>query len=214
MSSIELKTLLPLLAPFITIFLGIITIPFIENIKNHFERKRLIYALREELKDEIVFTLKDFEELFPSYEYALNKKNGGKTGVYDVIVPARIVLFSANELLNKHYQYLHPHVRQSLKNITLLIEPLNLLTEELHDLYHEALQNNEKDNPKLQKLIDLLNGYLCNMLSLRYNMAYLFELLLNNSTDLKIYYEIDFDDSIQHQLQEMNKKHYYRLLRD
>ncbi|MDT1780196.1 hypothetical protein NLX66_013115 [Acinetobacter baumannii] len=39
MDTQELKTLIPLLAPFLTVFLGILAIPFIEVYKNYIEKK-------------------------------------------------------------------------------------------------------------------------------------------------------------------------------
>ncbi|HFX6333882.1 hypothetical protein [Acinetobacter nosocomialis] len=212
MSTTEIKTLIPLIAPFLTVFLGILAIPVIEVIKNYIERKRLLKALLEELKDEVKSIKNEYEDVFPCYMNALSKKNGDQSKKFDTITPLNIVLFSEEKLLNNHFQNLAPEIRQSLKNIKLLIDPINITIEKFHDLYHEALQDGDKDNPNLQRLIDLLNGYLCNVLALRYHANYLIDFLLKKSSTLKIYYEIDFDDSIRHQLKDMdNLNHFYFL---
>ena len=52
-NSLDIKLLIPLISPLITIFLGILTIPFIDNIKNHYEKKKLINLLLSEIDDEI-----------------------------------------------------------------------------------------------------------------------------------------------------------------
>ncbi|MFH3985691.1 hypothetical protein [Acinetobacter baumannii] len=212
MDTQELKTLIPLLAPFLTVFLGILAIPFIEVYKNYIEKKRLLNSLLEELKDEVKNLQKEYDELFPCYVNALKIKSDEEGTNYNVVVPVSIVLYSEEKLLNNHFQNLDQNVRQTLKSINSLIEPLNLITEKLHDLYHDAYQDKDINNLKLQKLIDLLGGYLCNMLFLRYNMNYLIDLLLKKNSNLKIHYEIDFKDAIHQQLHEMNKLHHYSFL--
>ncbi|HFG6966527.1 TPA: hypothetical protein ACGIKW_001697 [Acinetobacter baumannii] len=212
MDTQELKTLIPLLAPFLTVFLGILAIPFIEVYKNYIEKKRLLNSLLEELKDEVKNLQKEYDDLFPCYVNALKIKSDEEGTNYNVVVPVSIVLYSEDKLLNNHFQNLDQNVRQTLKSINSLIEPLNLITEKLHDLYHDAYQDKDINNLKLQKLIDLLGGYLCNMLFLRYNMNYLIDLLLKKNSNLKIHYEIDFKDAIHQQLHEMNKLHHYSFL--
>ncbi|MCA4304386.1 hypothetical protein LDX65_14030 [Acinetobacter baumannii] len=212
MDTQELKTLIPLLAPFLTVFLGILAIPFIEVYKNYIEKKRLLNSLLEELKDEVKNLQKEYDDLFPCYVNALKIKSDEEGTNYNVVVPVSIVLYSEEKLLNNHFQNLDQNVRQTLKCINSLIEPLNLITEKLHDLYHDAYQDKDINNLKLQKLIDLLGGYLCNMLFLRYNMNYLIDLLLKKNSNLKIHYEIDFKDAIHQQLHEMNKLHHYSFL--
>ncbi|MFJ0262068.1 hypothetical protein Q4247_15805 [Acinetobacter baumannii] len=212
MDTQELKTLIPLLAPFLTVFLGILAIPFIEVYKNYIEKKRLLNSLLEELKDEVKNLQKEYDDLFPCYVNALKIKSDEEGTNYNVAVPVSIVLYSEEKLLNNHFQNLDQNVRQTLKSINSLIEPLNLITEKLHDLYHDAYQDKDINNLKLQKLIDLLGGYLCNMLFLRYNMNYLIDLLLKKNSNLKIHYEIDFKDAIHQQLHEMNKLHHYSFL--
>ncbi|WP_249136281.1 hypothetical protein [Acinetobacter nosocomialis] len=212
MDTQELKTLIPLLAPFLTVFLGILAIPFIEVYKNYIEKKRLLNSLLEELKDEVKNLQKEYDELFPCYVNALKIKSDEEGTNYNVVVPVSIVLYSEEKLLNNHFQNLDQNVRQTLKSINSLIEPLNLITEKLHDLYHDAYQDKDINNLKLQKLIDLLGGYLCNMLFLRYNMNYLIDLLLKKNSNLKIHYEIDFKDAIHQQLHEMNKLDHYSFL--
>ncbi|EPX1191320.1 Uncharacterised protein [Acinetobacter baumannii] len=212
MDTQELKTLIPLLAPFLTVFLGILAIPFIEVYKNYIEKKRLLNSLLEELKDEVKNLQKEYDDLFPCYVNALKIKSDEEGTNYNVVVPVSIVLYSEEKLLNNHFQNLDQNVRQTLKSINSLIEPLNLITEKLHDLYHDAYQDKDINNLKLQKLIDLLGGYLCNMLFLRYNMNYLIDLLLKKNSNLKIHYEIDFKDAIHQQLHEMNKLHHYSFL--
>lgn len=212
MDTQELKTLIPLLAPFLTVFLGILAIPFIEVYKNYIEKKRLLNSLLEELKDEVKNLQKEYDDLFPCYVNALKIKSDEEGTNYNVVVPVSIVLYSEEKLLNNHFQNLDQNVRQTLKSINSIIEPLNLITEKLHDLYHDAYQDKDINNLKLQKLIDLLGGYLCNMLFLRYNMNYLIDLLLKKNSNLKIHYEIDFKDAIHQQLHEMNKLHHYSFL--
>lgn len=212
MDTQELKTLIPLLAPFLTVFLGILAIPFIEVYKNYIEKKRLLKSLLEELKDEVKNLQKEYDDLFPCYVNALMIKSDEEGTNYNVVVPVSIVLYSEEKLLNNHFQNLDQNVRQTLKSINSLIEPLNLITEKLHDLYHEAYQDKDVNNPNLQKLIDLLGGYLCNMLFLRYSMNYLIDLLLKKNSDLKIHYEIEFKDAIHQQLNEMNKLDHYPFL--
>jgi len=212
-SSTEFKTLIPLFAPLLTVFLGLIAIPFIENFKNYWERKRLLKALIEELKDEILIINNEFTDLFSCYMKAVERKNGERKTNFQLIVPASIVLFSEDKLLNNHFQNLDPNVRQSLKNIKALIEPLNIVAGKLHDQYHEALLSTSKDNTDLQILIDLMNGYLCNVLKLRYTMCYLIDLLLKNPSNLKIHHQVDFDECIRVQLEEMKKENYYNFLR-
>ncbi|HHU5620674.1 TPA: hypothetical protein ACUIFZ_003348, partial [Acinetobacter baumannii] len=163
-------------------------------------------------KDEVKNLQKEYDELFPCYVNALKIKSDEEGTNYNVVVPVSIVLYSEEKLLNNHFQNLDQNVRQTLKSINSLIEPLNLITEKLHDLYHDAYQDKDINNLKLQKLIDLLGGYLCNMLFLRYNMNYLIDLLLKKNSNLKIHYEIDFKDAIHQQLHEMNKLHHYSFL--
>lgn len=212
MDSSELKVFIPLIAPFLTVFLGILAIPYIEVFKSHIEKKRLLEALLEELKDEVKNIEIEYNDLFPCYVNALKKKNGDETATYHVVVPVSIVLFSEEKLLNNHFQNLDQNVRQSLKNIKSLIEPLNLITGKLHDLYHEALHDKDKGNPKLQQLIDLLSGYLCNLLSLRYHMNYLIDQLSDKNSNLKIYYEVEFSNTIRHQLKSMGRSNNYSFL--
>ncbi|ETQ99597.1 hypothetical protein R4488_04310 [Acinetobacter baumannii] len=212
MNSFELKVLIPLMAPFITVFLGILTIPFIEDIKNYNERKRLLKVLEEELKDEVKIILNEFYALYPCYIEILSVKNGVKASKYNTVTPINLVLFSIDPLLNNHFHTLEPNLRLSIKNIKSLFEHLNIVTGQLHELYHDALQKDGEDNLKLGKLLDLLNSYLCNLLSLRYHMYYLINLLTQKPSDLKIYYEVSFEDSILHQLKELDKIDYYSYL--
>ncbi|WP_252150551.1 hypothetical protein [Acinetobacter baumannii] len=106
MDTQELKTLIPLLAPFLTVFLGILAIPFIEVYKNYIEKKRLLNSLLEELKDEVKNLQKEYDELFPCYVNALKIKSDEEGTNYNVVVPVSIVLYSEGFVAQRFHNYM------------------------------------------------------------------------------------------------------------
>lgn len=207
----EIKIFAPLLAPFITIFLGITAIPFIEIFKNYIDKKKLLKSLLEELKDEILNIDNEFELLYPCLANAEEIKNGEKIATFDAFIPAELVLFSPNKLLENHFQNINLTVRQSLKKINSMIDVLNALNEKLNESYYETMHNEEMQKNS-HKLVDHLRAYLCNIIALRYHINYLIDILDKKESTLKYHHSVDFDTSVRIQLEEMKKiECYYNI---
>ena len=203
----EIKTLIPLLAPFITIFLGFISIPFIEAFKNSIERKRLLKSLDVELQDQILIINREFGMLYICFENimkALNEKSGA--GSIKTALPEHLKIYSIDKLLENHFELVAPNIRRSIKNLSESIAHLNNLADHIDNHYNITLPKMFDDKFQTGRLISFQGNYLMNILYYRYNIQYLLKVLANEKTDLKIFNEIEFNEAIRNQLVDMNRE--------
>jgi len=210
----NLKVLIPLLGPFITIFLGILTLPFIERFKKSLERKRLLEALLAELDDEIIIIDNAFTLLIDLYKTLYKiKKSGNFLHFFDVY-QGEFKIFSIDRLLEEHFENLDFDIRHTIKHIKENIYFLNYLESKLTQIY-----NIESDEPlKIYKNIGKLEIHVGNYISVllqhRYSIRYLIDILTSKKSKLKKYSEVKPKEAIEHQLNEMKKPEIIPLLKE
>lgn len=210
----DLKILIPLFGPFITIFLGILTIPFIEKIKKRLERKRLLKALLAELNDEISIIDYAFSMLIDLYRTLYIIRDTEKLIPYFNVYPGEFKLYSVDRLLEDHFENLNIDIRKTIKNIKEHIYFLNHLESELTEIYSfesEELKLILKNNEVLRSHI---GSYICILLKHRYNICYLIDLLNQKESKLKIYNKVEYAEAIEHQLNELKENEILPLLEE
>lgn len=210
----DLKILIPLFGPFITIFLGIITIPFIEKVKKRLERKRLLKALLAEMHDEIEIIDYAFSMLIELYKILYRIKKDGQYYPHFDVYPGEFKLYSIDRLLEDHFENLTYEIRHTVKHIKENIYYLNHLESQFTDSYKINSDEPIKIYENLFKLELLIGNYITILLRYRYNIRYLIDFLITKKSKLKIYRNVNTKDIIEHQLNEMNKIELIYLLEE
>lgn len=210
----DLKILIPLLGPFVTVFLGILTLPFIENLKKNLERKRLLKALKAELNDEIQIIDYSFSMLIDLYKTLYKIKKEKRFIPYFHVFPGEFKLFSIDRLLEEHFENLDFDIRHTIKQIKENIYFLNHLDSQLTERYDVESDDTIKMLRNLEKLEIHIGNYMSVLLQHRYSIRYLIDILTFKKSELKIYRQVNTKEAIEHQLNEMNKPELIELLEE
>lgn len=206
-------TQLPYITPIITFFLGLIAVPITEYFKAYLEKRRILKALIVELHDEILIINNEFEMLYKCFE-DINSVQETKQGysMLNTVSPDQLKIYSIAKILDNHFEKLNTVTRRSIKHINETSVHLNSLSIEINNQYKEYLPDVLKSGNQVNKLLTNQCNYLCCILYYRYNIIFLLKILSNESTDLKIFSEINFYDVVKHQLDELDKSEYIKTL--
>lgn len=209
------KTLIPLLAPFITIFFGIVALPYIEKVKKNIERKRLLEALIEEISVQIILSDINLKKLPPVLDDVLRIMSGQKLINAKLIYPGEIKYYTLEKLLEDHFADLKSNSRIALKHLKEIADGLNEIDKSLNDLYMATHKHNKESVDSARTLYDQLYNYISNLLYNRYNLRYAQDILTKGESKLKSYTDIEELEAIKHELnildQEIVKTHFSNL---
>ncbi|EXB26381.1 hypothetical protein J537_1895 [Acinetobacter baumannii 1437282] len=201
-----LKTLIPLLAPFFTIFLGIIALPLIEKRKKDFERKRLLKALIEEVRIQILLSDINLKKLSPVLDDVLKIMRGQKLINAKLVYPGEIKYYTLEKLLEDHYADLDSNSRIALKHLKEIADGLNEIDKSLNDLYMASHKHNKEAKDSANTLYDQIHNYISLLLYNRYNLKYAQDILTKGESELKSYTSIEELEAIEHELNILDQK--------
>lgn len=202
-NSLDIKLLIPLISPLITIFLGILTIPFIDNIKNHYEKKKLINLLLSEIDDEIESIssiAKSSLKFIDSINYYLNINRDIS---FNIIFPPEINIYSINKILENHYTQITYEQRSTLKLIKSTIIFLNDKSEKIKKDFHLVFDNKNKKDEKILDFRQLEKDYIYALMGYRYNLIYISKNIKNLNSNLLFSKDISNDDAVKIQLEDL-----------
>lgn len=210
----DLKVLIPLFGPFITIFLGIISLPFIEKLKKRLERKRLLKSLLTELNDEIRIIDYAFFSLMDLYKTLRVIRETNEIILYYNVYPGELKLFSIDRLLEEHFENLNFNTRLTIKHIREHILFLNNLESQFFEKYKFESDDQKKMYKNNEKLIVLTGNYICILLRHRYSILYLIDILNSGKSKLKMYNQAEYKEVIEHQLNDLKQSNFLPILNE
>lgn len=202
-NSLDIKLLIPLISPLITIFLGILTIPFIDNIKNHYEKKKLINLLLSEIDDEIESIssiAKSSLKFIDNINYYLNINRDIS---FNIIFPPEINIYSINKILENHYAHITYEQRSTLKLIKSTIIFLNDKSEKIKKDFHLVFDNKNKKDEQILDFRQLEKDYIYALMGYRYNLIYISQNIKNLNSNLLFSKDISNDDAVKIQLEDL-----------